>query len=312
MRRSMNHQGSSKRATTKRNVAAVGLDLARNVFQVRAVDTDGIVVMRRKLRRTEVMRVFASMPACPFGMEACSSSDCWAREIGRPGQEARLMPRAYGRHGKPGKTYASDAEVICEAVTRQTIRIVAVKSIDQQAVLMLHKVRKLLVRQRTLLTNALRAHLAELGIVGAQGPEGLGWLKTHFRENQSELPDLAIAAIKALISQAESIKELVEAQEKRILDWLRSNDATRRLASIPGVGPITASAIATNVRDPWLFRSARQFAAWLGLTPRENSSGGKDRQTGISKQGHGDIRRPLVSGASSGPAASAATHRPQA
>jgi transposase len=280
------------------NVATIGLDLAKNVFQVHGVDADGFVVVRRKLRRADVLRVFASLPRCLVGMEACASSHHWAREIGQLGHEVRLMPPAYVKpYVKRGKTDASDAEAICEAVTRPTMRFVAVKSVDQQAVLMLHKVRELLVRQRTMLTNALRAHLAELGIVALQGPEGLDWLKAHFREIQSQLPDHAVVALQALIRQAEGAADQAETLERQILEWHRTNEASQRLATIPGIGPITASAIAANVPDPSLFQSARQFAAWLGLTPRANSSGGKDRQTGISKQGDGYIRRLLVSGA---------------
>ena len=193
---------------------------------------------------------------------------------------------------------ANDAEAICEAVTRPTMRFVAVKTEDQPAVLMLHKARELLVRQRTMLTNALRAHLAELGIVAAQGPEGLNQLKAQFGSARDSLPTHAVAALSALITQAEGLAEEVDRLERRILDWHRTSDASRRLATIPGIGPITASAIAANVPDASLFRSARPIAAWLGLTPRAHSSGGKDRPAGISKQGDGYIRRLLVSGAS--------------
>jgi transposase len=280
------------------DVVTVGLDLAKNVFQVHGIDREGRIGVRRKLRRAEVLRFFAMLSPCLVGMEACASSHYWAREIGRLGHEVRLMPPAYVKpYVKRGKTDASDAEAICEAVTRPTMRFVAVKSEDQQAVLMLHKVRELLVRQRTMLTNALRAHLAELGIVAAQGLEGLSSLKLHFHAVRDELPNHAAVALHALLSQADGLAEQVEILERKILDWHQSNDASRRLATIPGIGPITASAIAANVPDASLFRSARQFAAWLGLTPKAHSSGGKDRQTGISKQGDGYIRRLLVSGA---------------
>lgn len=279
-------------------IVTIGLDLAKNVFQVHGIDADGRVGVRRKLRRAEVLRFFCTVPPCLVGMEACASSHYWAREIGRFGHEVKLMPPAYVKpYVKRGKTDASDAEAICEAVTRPTMRFVAVKSEDQQSVLMLHKARELLVRQRTMLTNALRAHLAELGIVAAQGVEGLGSLKAHFQTVRDALPNHAVVALLALLSQADGLAEQVEILERKILDWHRSNDASRRLATIPGIGPITASAIAANVPDASLFRSARQFAAWLGLTPRAHSSGGKDRQTGISKQGDGYIRRLLVSGA---------------
>ncbi|MBM1818080.1 IS110 family transposase [Sulfitobacter pseudonitzschiae] len=280
-------------------IVTVGLDLAKNVFQVHGVDANGRACLRRKLRRAEITPFFASLSPCLVGMEACASSHFWAREIARLGHEVRLMPPAYVKpYVKRGKTDASDAEAICEAVTRPTMRFVAMKSEDQQAVLMLHKTRELLVRQRTMQTNALRAHLAELGIVAAQGVEGLSSLKTYFHKVMGALPEHATAALQSLIRMADCLVDEIEGLESRILDWHRANDASRRLATIPGIGPITASAIAANVPDASLFRTARQFAAWLGLTPRANSSGGKDRQMGISKQGDGYIRRLLVSGAS--------------
>lgn len=280
------------------DVATIGLDLAKNVFQVHAVDAAGVVTQRRKLRRGDVLRFFASLPPCLVGMEACATSHYWAREIGRLGHEVRMMPPAYVKpYVKRGKTDASDAEAICEAATRPTMRFVAVKTEDQQAVLMLHKARELLVRQRTMLTNAIRAHMAELGTVTAQGTDGLKALKAHFHATQADMPRHAAAALLALIAQADFLSEQVEKLEAEILSWHKANDASRRLATIPGVGPITASAIAASVPDVSLFRSARQFAAWLGLIPRAHSSGGKDRQTGISKQGDGYIRRLLVTGA---------------
>lgn len=256
------------------------------------------MVLRRKLRRGDVLRFFASYPRCLVGLEACATSHYWAREIGRLGHKVRMMPPAYVKpYLKRGKTDASDAEAICEAVTRPTMRFVAVKSEDQQAVLMMHKARELLVRQRTMLTNAVRAHLAELGTVAAQGTDGLKALKEHFHATRADMPSHAAAALQALISQADFLSDQVDRLETEILRWHQTNDASRRLATIPGIGPITASAIAASVPDASLFRSARQFAAWLGLTPRAHSSGGKDRQTGISKQGDGYIRRLLVSGA---------------
>jgi transposase len=279
-------------------IVTVGLDLAKSVFQVHGVDAEGRVCVRRKLRRAEITSFFAGLSPCLVGMEACASSHFWAREIARLGHEVRLMPPAYVKpYVKRGKTDASDAEAICEAVTRPTMRFVAVKSEGQQAVLMLHKTRELLVRQRTMQTNALRAHLAELGIVAAQGVEGLSSLKTHFHKVLGSLPEHATAALQTLIRMADCLVDEIERLENRILDWHRASNASRRLATIPGIGPITASAIAANVPDASLFRTARQFAAWLGLTPRANSSGGKDRQMGISKQGDGYIRRLLVSGA---------------
>ena len=198
---------------------------------------------------------------------------------------------------KRGKTDVADAEAIAEAVTRPTMRCVAVKTADQQAALMRHKVRDLLVRQRTMLINALRGHLAEFGIVAARGPGGVTAVITALHEAQGGLPDLARQVLHGLIDQMRVICAEITKAEKRIMAWHRASEASQRLATIPGIGPITASAIAAAVPDATLFRSGRQFAAWLGLTPRAHSSGGKQRLGGISKQGDGYIRRLLVIGA---------------
>ena len=210
----------------------------------------------------------------------------------------KLMPPAYVKpYVKRGKTDAADAEAICEAVTRPTMRFVAVKTADQQAVSMLHKTRELLVRQRTMLTNALRSHLAEYGIIAAQGVAGVDKLLSILKESKDRLPADALEALAGLTVQLSSAEGEIEKLEARIMAWHRGSAASRRLATIPGIGPITASAISASVPDASLFRSGRQFAAWLGLTRRANSSGGKDRLMGISKQGDGYLRRLLVVGA---------------
>jgi transposase len=200
---------------------------------------------------------------------------------------------------KRGKTDAADAEAIAEAVGRPTMRFVAIKTVDQQAVLLLHKVRELLFQQRTMLINALRGHLAEFGIVAAQGPAGVKAAIARFRAEQGSLPELARSAIQRLVGQLEELGGEVRQAENEIVAWCRSDAASRRVMTIPGIGPITASAISAAVPSPALFRSGRQFAAWLGLTPRPHSSGGKERLGGISKQGDGAIRRLLVVGATS-------------
>ena len=267
-------------------IAVVGLDLAKTVFQVHGVGADGTVVVRRQLRRGQVVGFFQSIGPCLVGIEACASAHHWARELMAIGHEVRLMPPAYVKaYVKRGKTDAADAEAIAEAVTRPTMRFVAVKSKAQQAVLMLHKTRDLLVRQRTMLINALRGHLGEFGIVAPQGPAGVRAALKSLREEGQALPDLAHAALGGLAEQLEHLGAEISRMERRILDWHRQDETSRRLATIPGIGPITASAMAASAPDPSLFRSGRQFAAWLGLTPRANSSGGKDRQGGISKMG---------------------------
>lgn len=279
-------------------VAVVGLDLAKNVFQVHGVASDGRVLFRRQLRRAQMLDFFGRLPSCLVGIEACASAHYWARELAALGHEVRLMPPAYVKaYVKRGKTDAADAEAIAEAVTRPTMRFVAVKTREQQAVLMLHKTRDLLIRQRTMLINALRGHLGEYGIVSARGPGGVRHALATIAHEDVDLPTSARAAMTALGAQLAALEAEIAALEKRILEWHRANETSQRLATIPGVGPITATAIAATVPDPRLFKSGRQFAAWLGLTPRAQSSGGKERQAGISKMGDGYIRRLLVVGA---------------
>jgi len=282
----------------EQEVVTVGLDLAKNVFQVHAIAADGAVLIRRKLRRSEVVRFFAELSPCLIGMEACASAHHWARELIAIGHEVRLMPPAYVKpYVKRGKTDAADAEVICEAVTRPTMRFVAVKSVEQQAVLMLHKSRDLLVRQRTMLINALRGHLAGYGIVTGLGAGGVAASLKALHEEQDQFPAHARSALHGIAAQLRALASEIDRLEAQILDWHRNDETSRRLATIPGIGPITASAIAAAVPDASLFRSGRQFAAWLGLTPRANSSGGKERLGGITKQGDGYLRRLLVVGA---------------
>ena len=281
-------------------VITIGLDLAKNVFQVHAIDEEGKVVVRRALRRAEVLPFFAKLASCLVGMEACGTAHHWARELIKLGHTVKLMPPAYVKfYVKRGKTDAADAEAIAEAVTRPTMRFVAVKTVDQQGVLMLHKVRDLLVRQRNMPVNALRGHLAELGIIAAQGQSGLKDLVTQFHAEQCSLPELARVALRRLLVQIGEVVDEIGKSEKEIVAWCRTDAASRRLLTIPGVGPITASMISASVPDPTLFQSGRQFAAWLGLTPKPRSSGGKERLGGISKQGDGTIRRLLVVGATS-------------
>lgn len=281
----------------EQEVVTVGLDLAKNVFQVHAIAADGAVLIRRNLRRTEVIRFFAELPPCLVGMEACASAHYWARELMAIGHEVRLMPPAYVKpYVKRGKTDAADAEAICEAVTRPTMRFVAVKSVEQQAVLMLHKSRDLMVRQRTMLINALRGHLAENGIVTGLGAGGVAASLKALHEEHDRLPAHARSALNGIAAQLRALASEIDRLEAQILDWHRNDETSRRLATIPGIGPITASAIAAAVPDASVFRSGRQFAAWLGLTPRANSSGGKERLGGITKQGDGYLRRLLVVG----------------
>ncbi|RWP58893.1 IS110 family transposase [Mesorhizobium sp.] len=280
-------------------VSTIGLDVAKHVFQVHGVDAQGAVVVRRKLRRDDVVAFFTSLPACLIGIEACATSHHWARVLTALGHEVRLMPASYVKpYVKRQKNDASDAEAICEAVTRPTMRFVPTKSEEQQSVLMLHRVRELLIRQRTMLVNALRGHLAELGIITRQGATGLSMLVALVGDEGNDLiPPLARSALFLLVQQLREVHEKVGELDRQIHIWHRSHELSRRLETIPGIGPITASAIVATVTDASLFKSGRQLAAWLGLVPRQNSSGGKDRLGRISKQGDPYIRRLLVVGA---------------
>lgn len=280
-------------------ITVIGLDLAKRVFQVHGADDDGQPVLRRKLRRGQVLTFFSGLPPCLIGMEACASAHHWARELQRLGHEVRLIPPQYVRpFVKTNKNDAADAEAICEAVTRPTMRFAPVKSAEQQSVLMLHRARELLVRQRTMLINALRGHCAEFGLVAAQGIAKASELIRIIEDPEdTRLPDLAREALGLLVNQLNAVRARIKALESRLLAWHRSNEASRRLEAIPGVGVITATALVATIGDASQFRSGRQLAAWLGLVPRQHSSGGKDRLGRISKRGDGYIRRLLVHGA---------------
>ena len=279
-------------------VSTIGLDIAKSVFQVHGVDGSGATVMRRQLRRRQLLGFFAKQPPCLVGMEACATAHHWAREIGALGHEVRLMPPHYVKpYVKRNKNDAADAEAICEAVTRPTMRFVAVKSTEQQGVLMLHRTRELMVRQRTMLVNAIRAHMAEFGIVARVGlPQVKALLAVIADEEDGRLPPLARTCLAGLAAQLMSLEREIAAAERRIHAWHRANEASRRLETIPGIGPITASALAASIADPSVFKNGRELAAWIGLVPRQNSTGGKERMGRISKQGDHYLRWLLVAG----------------
>ena len=283
------------------DITTIGFDLAKTVFQVHGADGEGRAVLRRKLRRGKVLAFFAGLPSCLVGMEACASAHYWAREIQALGHEVRLIPPQYVRpFVKTNKNDAADAEAICEAVTRPTMRFAPAKSAEQQSVLMLHRARELLVRQRTMVINALRGHCAELGLIVAQGASKVEELVAIIEDpGDVRLPPLAREALGSLVEQLHSAQARIKQLEATLLAWHRSNQASRRLATIPGVGVITATALVATIGDGAQFRSGRQLSAWLGLVPRQHSSGGKDRLGRISKRGDGYIRRLLVHGARS-------------
>ena len=280
-------------------VTTIGLDLAKHVFQIHGIDAAEKVVIKRHLRRSQVMSFFEALAPCLIGMEACATAHYWARQLTKLGHEVRLMPaKDVKAYVKRNKNDAADAEAICEAVRRPTMRFVRVKSAEQQGQLMQHRTRDLLMRQRTQLINALRAHLAELGIAAAQGREGIkGLLAIVANDRDSRLPIDARASLMVLAAQLESVQMLIGSIEKRIIALHRSSDASKRLETIPGIGIVGATTIAAIVTDPKAFRSGRDFAAWLGLVPRQDSTGGKQKLGPISKQGDRYLRRILVVGA---------------
>jgi len=280
-------------------ITTIGLDIAKNVFQVHGIDAAEKVVVRKQLRRGQVMKFFAALPPCLVGMEACATAHYWARELTKLGHEVRLMPaKDVKAYVKRNKNDAADAEAICEAVRRPTMRFVQVKSAEQQGRLMQHRTRDLLLRQQTQVINALRAHLAELGIVAAQGREGLKQLLTIIAdEKEARLPIDARASLIVLAAQVQALHTIIGSIEKRLMVQHRANEASKRLESIPGIGLIGASAIAATITDPNAFRSGRDFAAWIGLVPRQDSTGGKQKLGPISRQGDRYLRRLLVVGA---------------
>jgi transposase len=282
-------------------ITTIGLDIAKNVFQVHAADAAGAVMLRKRLRRNQVLDFFARQPRCLVGLEACASGHHWAREIAALGHDVRLLPPQYVKpYVKRDKNDVADAEAICEAVTRPTMRFVPVKTKEQQAVLMLHRARELLVRQQTMTVNAIRAHLAEFGIVVAQGIQNVGKAVAIIEdEADARLPDIARETLRILALQFGVLKERIAELKAKIVAWHRADSLSRRLATIPGIGPITASALAASVADPGQFRSARQFSAWLGLVPRQHSTGGKEMLGAISKRGNPYLRRLLVTAAQS-------------
>jgi transposase len=282
-------------------ITTIGLDLAKNVFQVHAINSAGEVVVKKTLRRVQLRRFFEQLDPCLVGIEACGSSHYWAREITELGHEVRLMPPAYVKpYVKRGKTDAGDAEAICEAVRRPTMRYVAIKSPDQQAALALHRTRDLFVKQRTQLVNMIRGLLAEFGIEIRRGIEQALMLAKRIAAHEvPDIPPLAARVIAGLAGQVLDLQARLGEIERELLAWHRSNDISKRLATIPGIGTVCATALAASVTDPHQFRSGRQFAAWLGLTPLQHSSGGKERLGRISKMGDKYLRRLLVVGMTS-------------
>ena len=280
-------------------VTTIGLDIAKSVFQVHCIDANGVVVMRQQLKRSRVLGFFMKLSPCLVGIEACASSHYWSRQLQALGHAVRLMPPAYVKpYLKRQKNDAADAEAICEAVRRPNMRFVATKTPDQQACLMLHRTRHLFIRQQTSLINAIRAHLAEFGVVAPVGRNGVEVLLDVVADpDDGRVPEIARQCLAALGNQLQNLKAQILEFDRRINAWHRSSETSRRLDDLPGVGPALATALVASVPDPKAFRSGRDFSAWIGLVPKQNSSGGRERLGNITKRGDRYLRSLFCAGA---------------
>jgi transposase len=288
-----------QREPSMSEITTIGIDIAKHVFQLHGVNGAGKVVLCRRMRRGQVAAFFAVLPSCIVGMEACGTAHFWAREIAAFGHDVRLMPPGYVKpYVKRNKHDAADAEAVCEAVRRPSMRFVPIKTSEQQAALVAHSVRDLLIRQRTMLVNALRGHLAEFGVVAQRGIHKIEELIAMIGdETDGRIPSSARRALRVLATELAALDLRITVLETEIVARARTDAVARRLAAIPGIGPIIAARVTAMVPDPSIFRSGRDFAAWIGLVPRQNSTGGKTRLGSISKRGNGDLRRLLVGGA---------------
>jgi transposase len=302
-----------KSITDLSSVTTVGLDLAKHVFQVHGVDALGRVVVAKAIRRNKLLEFFASLPPCLVGLEASGSAHHWARELITLGHEARMMPPAYVKpYIRRQKNDASDASAICEAVTRPSMRFVGVRSRENQAALMRHKAREMLVAQRTQLLNGLRGHLTEVGVIAPQGPRHARELAELIEACDETLPFEVCEALAPLVVQLRNLDEAIARLDRIIAKLAQKDETARRLMSIPGFGPITASAMAATIQDTSSFAGPREFAAFLGLTPKQNSSGGKLKLGRISKMGNRLFAQTACRGCACGAGSSRAAHRPAA
>ncbi len=281
-------------------IKTLGIDIAKSVFQLHGIDKDGNAVLQRKLRREEFLRTLSTLEPCLIGMEAGSGAHHWARELTKLGHEVKLMPPQYVRpYVKRNKHDAADAEACCEAVQRPGMRFIHVKSTEQQAKLMLHRVRDHFIRRRTGAINALRGHLAEFGLVSANQRAGLNRLLDIIEKVDPRLPQACTDLLHLIVQEIRSYDEAIQDLDKKLKHLVREDEVSKRLIGIPGVGPVLATAIPAHMQAGGVFESGRCFAAWLGLTPRQHSSGGKEKTFGITKRGNTYLRRQLINGARS-------------
>ena len=280
-------------------VCVIGLDIAKSVFQLHGLDGDGATVLQKRLRRARLLPFFETLPPCLIGIEACATSHFWARELGKLGHEVKLMPAQYVKpYVRRQKNDMADAEAIAEAVTRPTMRFVAVKSASDQSAMMLHKVRLMLNRQLVMVSNAMRAHMAEFGIVAPIGRGGIIRLLAIIDDERDEqIPTEARRCLQMLVAQLKLVKLQILETDRHVLALARATELGRRLMAVPGIGPLVASALIACVPDPSMFRCGRDLAAWVGLVPRQNSSGGKERLGAITKAGNRYLRQMLFTGA---------------
>jgi transposase len=279
----------------------IGLDIAKSSFQIDGAAACGRTALRKKLRRGKVLEFFANLPPCLIGMEACRGAHYWARELTKLGHEVRLMPPQYVKpYVKTNKHDAADAEGCCEAVQRPSMRFVPVKSETQQSLLMLHRIRDRLVAERTGTISAIRGHMAEFGIVAARRGLGMKELLAIISDiDDARLPSMARELLVLQVEHLRAIEGRIADLDGRLLQQARNDEVARRLTAIPGIGPVIATAMVATVVDAQIFPNGRSFAAWLGLTPRQHATGGRERLLGISKRGDGYLRRQLMHGARS-------------
>ena len=284
---------------TNTHITTIGIDLAKTVFQIHGCDKAGVPVLKKRLRRGQLLSFIAGLEPCLIGLEACGSAHYWAREFKRLGHEVRMIsPQFVKPFVKTNKNDAVDAEAIVEAMLRPTMRFVTIKSEEQQSTLMLHRSRELLVHQKTQLINAIRGHCTEFGLVVAQGASRVGELVAIIDDpNDDRLPASARVALSFLTQQLSTIKDQLKRLEAELKTLFKQDEAAQRLETIPGIGLITATALVATIGDGSQFKSGRELAAWLGLVPRHTASGNKQRLGRISKRGDGYLRRLLVHGA---------------